>query len=99
MTSSQSSPPGPKPMPLIARLASLGTWLRCCCAPDSLAGARSFGHPTGDQPAFAGVFGKQILQLFAAAVQPGHHGADRRAHDLGDLLVGEALDIGEVNRE
>ena len=32
-------------------------------------------------------------------MQPRHHGADRRAHDVGDLLVGEALDVGEVDRQ
>jgi hypothetical protein len=31
-------------------------------------------------------------------VQPAHDGADRSAHDLGDLLVGEALDVGQVDR-
>ena len=39
-----------------------------------------------------------LAELFAAPVQPGHHGADRRAHHLGDLLVGIALDVGEVDR-
>ena len=28
-------------------------------------------------------------------MQPTHHGADRDVHDLGDLLVGETLDVGE----
>ena len=28
-------------------------------------------------------------------VQPAHHGTDRDVEDLGDLLVGEALDVGE----
>ena len=28
-------------------------------------------------------------------MQPAHHRADRHVHDLGDLLVGEAFDVGE----
>ena len=40
-----------------------------------------------------------LAQLLAAAVQPRHHGADGGVHDLGDLLVGEALDVGEVDHE
>ena len=55
--------------------------------------------PAGTRPAFARVVREQLAQLAPAAVQPRHHGADRRAHDLGDLLVGEALDVGEVDRE
>jgi len=35
----------------------------------------------------------------ATTVQPGHHSADRRVHDLGDLFVGEALDVGQVHRQ
>ena len=31
-------------------------------------------------------------------MQPGHHRADRRIHDLGDFLVREALDVGVVHR-
>jgi asparagine synthase (glutamine-hydrolysing) len=43
--------------------------------------------------------GRQLLaDLAAAPVQPGHHGADRRPHDLGDLPVRVALDVGEVDR-
>ena len=60
--------------------------------PPSAAGA-------GGQAALAGVVREHLAQLAPAAVQPRHHGADRRAHDLGDLLVGEALDVGEVDRE
>ena len=33
-----------------------------------------------------------------AAVQPGHHRPDGRIHDLGDLLVREAFDVGVVHR-
>ncbi len=35
------------------------------------------------------------LQPFSSPVEPTHHGADRDLEDLGDLLVGEALDVGE----
>ena len=37
-------------------------------------------------------------ELLAAAVQAGHDGAERGPHDLGDLLVGVALDVGQVDR-
>ncbi len=55
--------------------------------------------PAALTPRFARVVGEQLAQLATAPVQPGHHGADRGAHDLGDLLVGEALDVGEVDRQ
>jgi asparagine synthase (glutamine-hydrolysing) len=45
----------------------------------------------------AGV-GELLADLAAAAVQPGHHRADRGAHDLRDLPVGVTLDVGEVDR-
>jgi hypothetical protein len=32
-------------------------------------------------------------------VKAGDHGTDRCAHDVSDLLVGEALDVGEVDRD
>ena len=50
------------------------------------------------KPRSRGGVGEQVAQLTAAAVQPRHHRADRRAHDVGDLLVREALDVGEVDR-
>ncbi len=49
------------------------------------------------EPAVAGGVGEHVPQLPTAPVQPRHHGADRRTHDLGDLLVGEPLDVGEVH--
>ena len=42
---------------------------------------------------------EHLAQLLAPAVQARHHGADRRAHNVSDLPVGEALDIGEVDRD
>src|SRR5690606_40173329 len=45
------------------------------------------------EPPLTRDIGEQALELLAAAVQPGHHGTDRSAHDLGDLLVREALDV------
>src|ERR1700740_2499477 len=39
-----------------------------------------------------------LADLAAAAVQPGHDGADRGAHDLRDLPVRVALDVGQVDR-
>jgi hypothetical protein len=32
-------------------------------------------------------------------MQPRHHSPDRGAHDLGDLLVGETLNVGQVDRQ
>ena len=43
--------------------------------------------------------GEQFPQPAPAAMQPGHHGADRAAHDVGDLPVSEALNIGQVDSE
>ena len=62
---------------------------------------RSRSRPGGrpDQPRSARVVLQQLAQLPPAAVQARHHGADRRAHDVGDLLVREALDVGEVDRD
>ena len=39
-----------------------------------------------------------LADLAAAAVQAGHDRADRGAHDLGDLPVRVALDVGQVDR-
>src|SRR5829696_1248744 len=50
-----------------------------------------------DQAAVPSVVPEQPLQAPPAPVQPGHHGADRRAHDLRDLLVGETRDVGRVD--
>lgn len=40
---------------------------------------------------------EQFAQLVPAAVESGHHGADRTVGDLGDLFVREALDVGEAD--
>src|SRR5690606_41656748 len=40
---------------------------------------------------------EQRPQLPPAAMEARHHGPDRSAHDLRDLLVRETLDIGEVD--
>src|SRR6201989_2949495 len=39
-----------------------------------------------------------LADLAAAAVQPGHDRTDRGAHDLRDLPVRVALDVGQVDR-
>ncbi len=53
----------------------------------------------GETGALARSVGRELVpQPPAAAVQPGHHGADRRAHDLGDLFVRVPLDVGQVHR-
>ena len=52
---------------------------------------------SGAEATVLGVLGEQAAQLAPPTVQPRHHGADGRAHDLGDLLVGEPLDVGEVD--
>ncbi len=51
------------------------------------------------QAAIARIVPEQRPELASATVQAGHHRADRGAHDLGDLLVREALDIGQIDRE
>src|SRR4051812_7735878 len=42
---------------------------------------------------------QQALQKLAAAVQAAHHRAGRALHDLGDLLVGEVLEISKDHGE
>jgi hypothetical protein len=48
---------------------------------------------------FARVILEQFAQLSPTAMQPRRYRADRTAHDLGDLLVGEAFDVGEINNQ
>src|ERR1700743_383673 len=50
------------------------------------------------EPAIVGVVFEHRPELPPTAVQPGHHGTDWGAHDVGDLLICEAFDVGEVNR-
>src|SRR5207247_2129676 len=47
-----------------------------------------------DQAAFATEVPQPLLELLSSAVEPAHDRADGHIHDLGDLLVGEALDVG-----
>src|SRR4051794_3424539 len=49
----------------------------------------------GGQATFGGELVQRLLQRLSSAMQPTHHGTDRDVEDVGDLLVGEALDIGE----
>ena len=51
-------------------------------------------RPVGEPP-LDGELVQLLLQRLSSPVQPAHHGADRDVEDLGDLLVGEALDVGE----
>ena len=46
-------------------------------------------------PSFLGRVPQRLLQRFSSPMQPAHHGSDRNVHDLGDLLVGETLDVGQ----
>src|SRR5690625_1462126 len=62
-------------------------------SPDSFVGTR------GHEAPIAGVIFKQLTELPTASVEPRHDCPDRRPHDVGDLLVREALDIGEVDRD
>ena len=39
-----------------------------------------------------------VLSAFSSPMQPAHHRADRNVEDLGDLLVREALDVGQQHR-
>lgn len=43
--------------------------------------------------------GQKAAQLAAAAVESGHDRSYGGVHDLGNLLVGETLDVGEVDRQ
>ncbi len=49
----------------------------------------------GKQPVGLGKCIQQLLELLSSPMQPTHHRADRNIKDLGDLLVGETLDIGQ----
>src|SRR6478609_6547381 len=58
------------------RTVSCGTGRVGCCR-----------HPRGPQEtSLLGVLGQQFTQLPAPTMQPRHHGPQRGAHDLGDLL-------------
>src|ERR1035438_9925022 len=59
----------------------------------------SGGRSRPDQAAVGRVVLKQLAQLPASAMQSRHHRADRRGHDVGDLLVGEAFHVGQVDRD
>ena len=61
------------------------------------AGPGSARHRGQARTGAGAVGGQLVAQPAAAAVQPRHHRADRGAHDLGDLLVGVALDVGQVH--
>src|SRR4029077_2124900 len=54
--------------------------------------------PGSERQAVAGAVGGQLVAEAATApVEAGHDRADGGAHDLGDLLVGVALDVGQVD--
>ena len=37
--------------------------------------------------------------MLSPSVEPVHHGADGCLHDVRDLLIGEALDISQIDRD
>jgi hypothetical protein len=43
------------------------------------------------------IIDEQFPQVLVTPVQAGHDGADWGAHDVGDFLVSEALDVGEID--
>src|SRR5690625_1759451 len=47
----------------------------------------------------AGVVSQQRAQLCPSSMQSGHHRPNRGIHDLGNLLVGKPLHVGEVDRQ
>src|SRR5690606_23353658 len=63
-------------------------------AGDRVGRGRSLGQRIGE-PVRGGVVEQRLLQRLSSPVQPAHHGADGDVEDLGDLLVGEALDVGQ----
>ena len=53
-------------------------------------------HCPGDAPAsLDGELIQLLLHRLSSPVEAGHHRADRDVEDLGDLLVGEPLDVGQ----
>src|SRR5206468_3095925 len=55
------------------------------------------GPKRGD-PALSSQVVEPLLQELAAPVEPRHDRADRNAHHLGDLLIGEPLDVEQDGR-
>jgi hypothetical protein len=51
-----------------------------------------------DYAPLGGLLPELAAQLAPGPVQPGHHGADRAAHDVRDLPVAEAFQVGQVDR-
>lgn len=52
-----------------------------------------------DQTSLGGKGYEGLLQSLASPMNSGHHGPDRNVEDVGNLLVGELLDVGEEYRE
>src|SRR4051794_9180767 len=51
-----------------------------------------------DQASVDGELVQPLLERLSSAMQPTHHRPDRDVEDLGDLLVGEALHVGQEDR-
>jgi hypothetical protein len=46
-----------------------------------------------------GIFVQRLLHRLSSPVETRHHGTDWNVEHLGDLLLGEALHIGEQHRK
>src|SRR5436190_7595154 len=49
----------------------------------------------GEEPPITTELPQPLLELLSSSMEPAHDGPDRDLHDVGDLLVGEPLDVGE----
>src|SRR5687767_5887815 len=83
--------------------SSSASWqVLCSCSSGSGTGGSLLGgNIVGrafDQAAVDGKVVQPLLQRLSSAMQSTHHGTDRDVEDLGDLLVGEALDVGQQDR-
>src|SRR5438045_4123572 len=57
--------------------------------------ARSSVTSVPYQPTLDTELEQRALERLSSTMEPAHHRADGNVEDLGDLLVGEALDVGE----
>src|SRR5438876_2056075 len=80
----------------VERLERLATLVACHQASTRCAKSATRGHPSlTDQAACPAKLVQPLLERPSSAVQSAHHRTDGDVEDLGDLLVGETLDVGE----
>src|SRR5699024_2476124 len=97
-TGSRRPCPGRRSSPVsLIRPSRLSPSVRGRPRSDRFSGSRRAGRR--EKTTFDRVLLEQCAELATPPVKPGHDRPDVRPHDLGDLLVGTALDVGEVDRD